>query len=309
MPAAGPILHIDWLNENSQRRYPLSEEAGLLDTTGSFRIPHEFLVDLIFPVHADPSIDPSKFHVIGIGIFGSGVTVSLGYDGSVIGSVSIDAVTFARNNSYFIHGSGDFADTVGKIVVGSLEEVLKSAGSFQFSLSNGRLESTVIKPDIRGVSALYVKNGEDVSDAIQDDIVLQAGRNFLINYVTGPGAEPNRIVLSAIDGAGLNDDCDCNENADLPCVKTINGVAPDGSGDFTLLGDDCLELQAIANGIELLEKCAKPCCGCDELEIVNTALNQVSSQVFSLEELASRLETSMNALETQLLSSKSGTTQ
>jgi hypothetical protein len=309
MPNAGPLWNIDWLNANSQRRYPLHDEAGLLDTTGSFKIPNEFLVDLLWPVHADPSIDPTKFHIAAIGIFGTGVTVAIAYDGDVIGSTAIDSTTFARNNAYPILGSGDFHDTVGKIVVGSLEELLKSAGSFQFDLANGRLVPTVIRPDVRGVSAIFVQNGDDLSDPIQDDVILQAGRNFLINYVTGLPGEPNRIVLSAIDGAGLNDDCECNENADLPCIKTINGIEPDGSGDFTLLGDDCLELQTIANGIELVEQCAKPCCGCDELTIVQDALNQLSNGVFSLENLASRLEASLQVISTNLLSSKSGTTQ
>ncbi len=309
MPPAGPIWNIDWLNTNSQRKYPLSEEAGVRDTSDSFSIPNDFIVDFIWPVHADPTIDPTLFHVAAIGIFGTGVAVSIGYNGTVIGNVSIDATTFQRNTTYFVQGAGDFFDTVGKIVIGSLETLLENAGSFQFDISNGRFEPTVIRPDVRGVSALYLRNGEDLSEPIQGDIVLQAGRNFLINRVAGPGAEPDRIILSAIDGAGLNQDCDCNENATLPCIQTINGIAPDENGDFALLGDDCLELQAIANGIQMVDNCSRPCCGCDELQVVLNAVQTFANQVFALEQLASQIEGRMEVIQTNLLSSKSGTTE
>lgn len=309
MPPAGPIWNIDYLNANSQRKYPLSEEAGLRDTSDSFSLPNDFLVDFLWPIHADATIDPSLFHLAAVGIFGTGVTISIGYDGAVIGNVSIDATTFQRNTTYFVQGAGDFFDTVGKVVVGSLETLLENAGSFQFDVVNGRFEPTVIRPDVRGVSAFYIRNGTDLSEAIQGDIVLQAGTNFLINRVPGPGAEPDRIILSAIDGAGLNQDCDCNENATLPCIQTINGIAPDENGDFALLGDDCLELQAIANGIQLADNCSRPCCGCDELQVVLDAVQTFANQVFALEQLASQIEGRMEMIQTNLLSSKSGTTQ
>jgi hypothetical protein len=304
MPSLGQLWDIDWLNANSQRHYPLSEEAGSRDTTDSFSIPFSFLVDLIWPVHADPTVDPSKFHIIGIGVFGTGVTVSIGYDGTAVGAVAIDASLHTQNQSYYISGTGDFFDTVGKIVIGSLNEIQQSPGVYTFDLSNGRLETTCIKPDLRGVSALYVKNGDELSEALQGDVVLQAGRNVSLSFVTGVGSEPDRIVINAIDGAGLNADCLCDENADLPCVKTINGIEPDGSGNFTLLDDECLKLDAIANGLQLTDECSKPCCGCTELAVVEETLNFVVTQATSLQNLAERLEAAVTAMEINLLSSK-----
>lgn len=302
------IWNQDWLNQNSQRKYPLSEEAGLKDTTSSFTIPNDFLVDLIWPVHADVSIDPSLFHVVGIGIYGSGVTLAIGYDGVVVGSVSIDAASFTRNQSFIVQGTGDFYDTVGKVVIGSLENVLRSAGFFSFDVANGRFEPTTIKPDIRGINSIYLQNGSDLIGPLQGDVIFQAGTNFLLNLFPGLTGEPDRIVFNAIDGAGLNQDCECDENAELPCVQTINGIAPDGVGDFTLLGDDCLSLEAIANGIQLTDECAKPCCGCEELAVVESTLSFVVDQVHSLSNLASRLEAALQVTQTNLLSSKTGTT-
>lgn len=304
MPSLGNLWNIDWLTANSQRHYPVSEEAGGRDTSDSFTIPFDLVVDFLWPVHADPTIDPAKFHIIGIGVFGIGVTVAIGYNGVTIGSVSVDASTHVRFQSYYISGTGLFFDTVGKITIGDLAAAMQSPGSYSFDLSNGRLETTTIRPDVRGVSALYVKNGDEISEALQGDVVLQAGRNFSLSFAAGIGAEPDRVVLNAIDGAGLNTECACSENNELPCVKTINGIEPDGAGDFTLLEDDCLKLNAIANGLQLTDECSKPCCGCAELAVVEETLNFVMTQANSLANLAERLEAAITAMETNLLSSK-----
>ena len=306
MPPQG-IWDIDWWNENSQRKYPLHEDAGCQDTTLSFTLPNDFLVDLILPSHVDLTLDTGKFHIINVTIFGTGVTVAIGYNGTAIGSATIDVASFTKYATYFITCTGDFADSVGKLVIGSLDTILKYAGSFQFDLSNGRLVPTVIKPDIRGVSAIYLKNGTDVSAPIQGDVILQAGRNFLIQLVPATIAgEPDRIVLNAIEGEGLSQTCGCDDNANLPCIKTINGIGPDPSGNFTMLHDDCLELDAIANGLKLVDKCANPCCGCEELKVVNDTLELMISQVTSLENLAGRLEASLLATQTNLASYRLG---
>jgi len=308
MPPAGPLWNIDWLNANSQRKYPIFEEAGLKDETGSFEIPNDLIVDLIWPVHIDDTVDQSLFHIKAIGIFGAGVTIALGYNGDTIGSVSIDAASFTTNSAYQIIGTGQFYDTVGKIVIGKLDTILNSAGSFQFDVANARLEPTTIKPDLRGVNAIYVRNGDETSEAVQGDVVLQAGRNFLINFVAGAVDEPDRIVLSAIEGAGLNEDCECGEAASRPCIKTIGGIGPDSNGDFELLEDDCIKLDAIANGLQVRDECSKPCCGCDELQVILDTTAMVQDQINSLRTLAGRIDAKVNALETQINASKMGTT-
>jgi len=308
MPSGGQIWDLEWLNANASRAYPLSESATKQDTTESFELPDDFLVDLMLPVHAGSAPDPSKFHVSGVTVFNDGVTVSFAYDGTTFGSVSIAFSGFERNSAYFLNGTGDFYDTVGKIIVGSLDTIRNSSGSFSFNLAGGRLEPAVIRPHIRGVSALYVQNGDDLSEAIQGDVALQPGANFAISIITGVGGAPDRIVLSAISGEGLNEECDCGENRSLPDIKTINAIGPDDAGNFTLEGDDCLTLTPITNGLKMEDECSKPCCGCDELNVVLTAMEQVLTQVNSLENLASRLETAFDAMQTNLLASKTGST-
>lgn len=304
MPATA-IWNVEWLNANSQRKYPLHEDASLRDSSDSITLPNDFLVDMILPVHVDLSIDPLKFHVHTVSIFGTGITLTLGYDGVAIGSVTIDGTTFQRNSTFYVQCVGTFFDTLGKVVIGSLASLQKLAGSYSFTAAAAQLEPTVVKPDIRGVTAITLRNGDDVSDPIQNDVVLQAGRNMLITYVAGDGslANPSRIIFNAIDGQGLNQDCGCNEAAVLPCIKTVNGIGPDDDGRFNLLESDCLKLEEISNGLKLDDTCATPCCGCQELDVVRETLERVVTQVNSLENLASRLESAIGTMEFNLLRS------
>jgi hypothetical protein len=298
-PVAG-VWMVDWLNANSQRKYPLHDEATARDSSDSFELPDDLIVDCILPIHPDPAIDSSLFHVHTVTIFDTGVTVGLGYNGEAIGSATVQRSGFTRNTTAFIQCTGDFFDTFAKLIIGSLDSVLSAAGSFEFGVAGGRLTPTVVKPDIRGVNALYLQNGEELSDPIQDDIVLEAGRNAQLILDNTP-PDYSRIIFSFIEGAGTVVDCDCEEGAARDPIKTINGIPPNSEGDFVLEDNECQGLEAITNGLKLIDKCATPCCGCSELDVVNTGLDHMASQVQSLENLAGRLETQIAFLQLNCL--------
>ena len=291
------VWNVDWYNASSQRAYPLSGDVSRKDVSGSFTIPDDLIVDLLWPVHSDSTVDPTKFHIGAIGVFGSGVTIALAYDGTVIGNVSINASTHTRNAAYAITGMGDFYDTVGRIVIGSLENTLQYGGSFTFNMADALLVPTAIRPDIRGLTSLRLKNGDDLSDPIQGDVVLQAGTNFSITF----DPVTNHILLSAVDGAGLNEAVDCLEGTTPEPIRTINGVGPDSGGELTLLGDDCVAVEQGTNALTLRDKCSKPCCGCDELKIIENTVLTLQNQVFSLENLGSNLAAQITALSAGLL--------
>lgn len=306
MPPVSSIWNVDWLNANTQRAYPVSETATRLDTSGGFRLPDDLLADLLIPVHADATIDPSKFHLKSVGVFGTVVVISFGYDGTLIGSVTIDSTVFTPNSVYRFVASSPFFDTVGTVVVGKLDAILQTGGSFEFDLAGGRIEPHAIVPALRGVQAIYLENSGVLSDPIVGDVVFQSGRNALLTYIPGAPGEPDRIQISAIEGAGLNAECDCGEARAKPCIKTINGISPDDDGDFKLLDDECLKLEAIANGLQLVEQCANPCCGCDELQIVLNTMQSVANTVASLEGQAYKLESAIQELNSVILVSKLG---
>jgi hypothetical protein len=305
-----PIVNEDWLNANSLRKYPLSEEATAKDESDSFSLPDDLIVDLIFPVHAMVSLDVSKFHVGSINIFGTGVTISLAHDGVFIGSISVDAASFTRNQTFFLAGTGDFSDSIGKIVIGSLETILKSAGSFVFSVDGGRLEPRVIVPGLRGVTSLIVQNGAELSPLLQDDVVLRAGRNISFEVSPGVGDIPDEVIVNAINGEGLNIPCDCDEDLpEGPPIRTINEIGPNAQGNFELLEDDCIKLEDRENGIQMRDECSKPCCGCSELDVINQDLQRLNDQVLTLIAFGQRLDGVTSNMQAVILASKISSAQ
>lgn len=309
MPLGSGIWNVPWLNENSQRNYPLSEEATLWDTSGSFRLPLNLIVDLVWPVHATAAVETDKFHLLNISVFGDGLTITLGYNGTAIGSVSISRTTHQTHQSYFIHGIGDFFDSVGKVAVGELDATLSSGGSYDFDLAGGRLEPTVIRPNIAGVTAMVAVTNQDRSAYLQGDIELVAGRNIEFTVTNAPGENP-RIRIDAVSSAGLEEECVCsNLTQDGPCIRTINGVYPDDSGNIELVSaDDCLviEAAAAANQIQFRDQCSRSCCGCEELNTIVNDLNILQVEISTLSGVAGRLDASVTTALLNLLGSKTG---
>lgn len=300
------VWNVEWLNSNSQRNYPLSEEATLKDTSGSFIIPLDFILDMVWPVQAAADINSDKFHIKNISIFGSGVILSIGYDGDLIGSVSIANDTHQVNQSYFISGVGDFFDSIGKVTIGNLAGMVSIGGSYDFDIDGGRLEPTIIRPNLRGVSSMVVVSGAEKSPNLTGDIEFASGRNIQFTVSQPVGGNP-RIRIDAT-GTGSGDDaCDCdNTTGDTDPIKTINGVAPDSSGNIQLVSaDECLEIDSSGSGtLVLTDQCSKSCCGCEELEVVVDKLNLIDSQVYTMDGVLSRLDAEVAAAVTNLLASK-----
>jgi hypothetical protein len=301
---ASQLWNLEWLSQNGQRKFPLADDASGQDVSGTgLRLPDDFLVDALIPVHADPTVDPAKFHILSVGVFGTGVTIVLGYDGAAVGQGSLDTTAFVRNTLLVIECVTPFADTVARLVVGGLTGVRKFSGLFNFTLAAARLSPRVVVPDIRGVSALYLRNGAELTGPITGDVVFEAGANALLSLVPGAGtpADPSRIIFNAVQGAGLNIPCECGEDPARPCIKTVNAIGPAANGNFDLADDECVKLQAIANGLKVVETCAKPCCDCADLATVKQEAERIAVQINGLENLSHRLETAVTALESNLL--------
>lgn len=293
MPQA--TWNLEWLNHNSQRRYPLIDEAEGVDESKEFIIPQDFLVELDLPIHAGLDVDPSKFFLKNIGAFATGFSIVVGYESDSgvvdVATALIPAATHKRNTQYALGGIGDFADTMGKVVIGRLETIQEQpSGFFTFDLDNTRLEPDTLRPIIRGVSSILVTTDTDQSRRMTGDIEIQAGQNMQIVPIIVSGQDPI-LRFSALEGEGLAEECVCDDDFESPPIKRINGIPPTAAGDFTLLGNACLEVKDIANGIMLDDVCSEPCCGCEELEAITRDLEQFGSKATTLENFLVRLET------------------
>lgn len=301
--------NLEWLNHNSQRAYPLAEDATKVDTTTAFTLPDDFIVELYLPIHATTLFDPAKFFLRSIAVFATGYNIGFAYnDGSVsppiVAAVNIAKSIHTENRSYALAGSGDFDDSTGKIVIGGTAAIdLEGSGQYIFNYDDGKLDPDVIRPMIRGISSITLVNGTDESDKLYGDIEFIAGTNIRLTPIVSSGQDP-QIRIDAITGEGLVEDCVCEGSSDDPCIKRINGVPPTTAGDFTLVGDDCLEISGITNGLQLKDICSNPCCGCAELEAITRDLEQFGNAATTLQNFVNRLESEVNQFSAVVLGSR-----
>lgn len=297
------IVHLGWLNQNSVRAYPLSEEATRRDLTDSYTLPDNFLVDMVLPINASLDYNVSSFYLSKLTIYGVGVTAEFSYwtgsEASLVGSVTIDVNTFTPNKTYYLEGQDDFEGVVGKIVIGTLDTLFLQVGVFEFDLAGGRIESSIIVPDIRGVTGMRVTDGVDAGELFQGDVAFEPGDNIRLTVSDFGGAKV--LTISAIDGEGTIAGCACQGAVELDDpIRTVNNVPPDSLGNINLLGDDCIQITPKANDSEvgLTDKCSKPCCGCPELETLVEDQKRVRDQVQTLDKVLSQLEANIAVMQT-----------
>lgn len=304
--------NLQWLNHNAQRSYPLTTDATKQDETGAITLPNSFLVGLQLCVHADLAVDPERFYLQQLLIDANGYTLGIGYDDDSLSPPLIAAAGVSRSlhteyTSYALTGRGDFDDAVGRVVIGQLTEIDQlPPGNYTFARAGGNLEVDAIKPALRGVTSLTVRNGGDLSGRITGDVVLSAYRNMrlAVNIVEDA---PTQILFSAIRGEGLNEECDCDDDEEQgPCIRFINGIGPLPDSNFRIVGDDCQQLEPIANGLQLIDTCSSPCCGCRELDAITQQLQRFSDGITTLEGFAAALDSRVLQTEQLFFASRLG---
>ncbi len=278
------------------------------DESGSFKVPNSLILSLYLPVHAGLDVQPEKFFLRSLAVFAIGLNVSIGYDDGtvdppIVATAVIPLSTHTEYKSYAMAGTGDFDDTVGRIVIGDPASLATlPPGQYLFTPAAGRLDTDVVRPVIRGVSSITLVNGSERSGRLYGDLELVAGPNMRITPITVGGRQ--QIRFDAIEGEGLNDECVCEGDTDAPCIKTINGIAPTPAGDFTLLGSNCIEITGITTGLKYTDTCSDPCCGCAELEAVTRDLEKFGEAATTLNNFITRLEGQVTAMSLTVLGSR-----
>jgi hypothetical protein len=302
------IWNLEWLNHNSQRSYPLAEDATKTDTTGTFVLPDDFILGLYLPVHAGLNVDVENFFIASVSVFANGYNISIGYDDgsgnvAIVATAMINQATHTPNMSYALPGTGAFDDTVGKIVIGVLDSInLQPSGQFGFDYAGGKLDADCIRPMIRGIQSIRVLNNGELSAPAYGHIILSAGSNFQITLTQLPGL-PAEIRFDAVDGAGLTETCDCEGTVGGP-ILTINGIGPDPAGNFQFNGSACLEIKPVGNGLQFDDTCSSPCCGCAELEQITKEIEIIGQNAQTLENFVNSLATKVDTFSQIVLGSQ-----
>jgi hypothetical protein len=301
--------NIQWPNQNSQRSYPLADWGTKRDRTGTILIPDTFLIAFQLPVHAGLNVEPAKFYIQSLGIFPTGYNIGIGYDDGtnhppLVASTNIARGTHTENRTYAVPGVDDFDDTNGHVMIGRLDEIdLLPPGFYTFDPDDTPLEPDTIRPIIRGVSAITVINGPDRSPRLYGDFELVAGNNMRIT-VNQIDQDDQQIIFSAISGEGLNEECICEENVTGTPIRFINGIPPLADGNFRIIGDECVGLSPILNGIQFEDRCSKPCCGCDLLDPLTRQIDRFADGIPTLRTLANNLSAEVTQMRLTVLGSR-----
>jgi hypothetical protein len=301
--------NLQWLGQNSQRAYPIADWGTKRDKTNTIILPDSFIVEFYLPIHSGLSVQPERFFLRDLGIFPTGYNIGIGYDNNtlsppLIATANIPKATHTENRSYAVGGVDSFNDTVGHITIGALDEIDQlPPGLYTFAPAATPLEVDTIRPIIRGVAGVAVVNGTDRSPTYYGDIELIAGSNMRIAVVSSD-ADSAQISFSAISGEGLNATCACDENITGDPIRFINGIPPLQDGNFRIVGDDCIELVPIANGIKFTDSCSKPCCGCDLLDPLTRQIDRFADGAATLRGLANTLQAEVVQMRNVVLGSR-----
>jgi hypothetical protein len=302
--------NLQWLNHNSQRSYPFTERATKTDVTGTIRVPDGFILALYFPVHAGLAVQVDQFYIKNILLSPVGYTISVAYNDNgtavLVGSANIPIVTHTPNTTYAVGGINDFADSVGHVVIGRLDDVAAlPQGLYEFAITDGELETDVVRPMIRGVSGIRVVSLNEISPTLYGDVEFVAGTNMQIIVKPATSTTTAKIVFNAISGENLNTECECSVNNTGECIRCINGVCSD-DGNFNIAGSDCISVNASDNGINLIDTCASPCCGCAELDALKTQIDRFSDGVATLENFVTKLSSEVTQMSLVVIGSRLG---
>lgn len=278
------IDNLDFLNANALRNYPIKESLARISTNGAFTIPNDFIVDLQLAATYDPT---RKFYISKISNFEDTITVEVADTTSVIvGAFTIDTTTFVRYKDYILVATDLYIGATGVLVIGSLDGIQgEPSGNYFFNLANTEFETRAIIPALKGINRLIFSNANGKSFGATGDVEIIARTNLRFSSPSS-----NVIVIDAGENLGLSTDC----SSVLPCIKTVNGISPDGAGNFTLDFTACASLTPIpANtGLVLQDICCKPCTGCNDIEELTNRLTSAESNVLALREYY----TALNAL-------------
>lgn len=299
--------NLQWLNHNSQRSYPLTERATKTDITETITIPDSFIVGMYFPIHSGTTFTPSGFYISSLLLSSTGFNIVIGYtDGSSViadvASANIARANYSPNRAYALAGINAFYESVGYIVLGNLDEIDKQPpGLYNFEFADAEIEPDVIRPIIRGVSSLRVINNNETSARIYGNVTLVAGAN--IRITTSTTNEDTFITFDAINGENLNQTCLCDVVDVGPCITSINGVSTD-DGTFVIAPNDCIALTEIQNGLQIADTCAKPCCGCSELDALRDQVNRFGDGITTLQNFVTRLGSEVTQMSLVVLGSR-----
>ena len=263
--------NLGFLNSNAFRAYPL-RELSRVSVDGLFNIPDDLIVGFSLAATSDVT---ERCYISRIISSTTSVTIEVSDSSSIlVGNFVIPISGFQSYSTYFLTPSNFYTGANGKLTVGSLINLTaQPTGNFTFTLASAEIEPTVIIPFATGIDRLIFTNADGSQVSLTGSVEITARQNLAFKKDFS-----NNVFLDAGDNLGLNSIC---SPTDAP-IFTINGVGPDGSGNFEFYGSGCLTLNPVTNGLVFTDICSSPCIGCDSIATLTSRVTTVESNLLDI---------------------------
>lgn len=321
---------LEWINSNMHRNYPLADGVVPKAVSEEY-LPASFMVDLQLIVPYVEGLDASRFFIHSIIRQPSALQITIGYmidtatgtgfDCAISSSIPLGIDFADTSNPYPVQlagittvvpevPGGSYTNGVpaaykamrgirGTVYIGSCVD-MASIGELVFLYNNARLIPQCIyieSPDTR-ISSVRFIDDNNTDTTFTDDITIRATEGILIDI------EGQTVTLKLDDDYVQNEINNQISERYGNAIKTINGIGPDDTGNFTLQGADCTIITRQAAGLSISNPCAKPCCdagGVDSAEI-KSALQDLQSAKEVLNNYYTDLATKVNSMQARLSS-------
>lgn len=298
------IENVEWLNQNLLRAYPLHEDADLTprlpdgSVATGLRVPTALLTDFSFTLPFDAAT--SVPCLTGIIHAVDGFTVEISVGTVVLTSRTARISDHTVNASYPVTGIGDYDDCAGWITFGDLARAAEEIpeGSYRFDPGQVPFEVSTLHLATRGVRSITAigKYGLMTYAPLTGRVKLIAGSDMSVRTdVSG-----HAIWLQAESNTGYERTgaCMCT-TADDRRVRSVNGMTVD---DVQIVGDPnfpCITVTTDGDRktVKIGDACSVPCCGCNELNFVETAVATINRSIETLTGYAEALQARLAELQ------------
>jgi hypothetical protein len=306
--ALGAVF-VEWLNANASRNYPIIEGLSRKDVSGNFTLPNDLIVSAQLNFSREEVV--GGFFVSEVGSFNNSCYISIGYEDEIgnvheVSKIDVDYSSHTPNQYYSFVGQGAFSHVVGYLCINNTESLGREGfGVFNFSKDSTSFEPNCLFVSIPALKSVELYSGGSLLHIANDVLRLKAGKNIRLSYVDGEDPNNKAIKIDAIAGLNLDadeDSCSNNNFITKTPIKTINGIPPDEFGNFNIIGSDCIDIKEEPNGVSIHDMCSESCCGCDELDTLVSALEQLRAQEESIRTIINSIEAQQSALISKLTS-------
>ena len=307
---------LEWLDDNSHRKFPLDDSATGIDVTGAQTLPTSLIVDLFLCVPV--TADITKFYLKSVLIARYFINVEIGYVKAdtteiIIGRFTEIPTDQANNSTYYLEPAEQplvsdlpFTKSTGALVIGRCTEALQVPGYYEFSASSGKLLSTRISQGLAAVQQITVG-----SSILTGNIAFKEGDNVKFTSRYDIPSDTTIVTISAnissLQDLGIPLVSDAAVMASLTKmygipIATINGIQPNASTyNFEIEGVDCTSVEPVAAGISITNKSCQPCCDKTMLDAAYAAISELNKRYAQMESYYDTIGRNVNEIQARMV--------